>query len=846
MPNRPPKKVIWKPLPGSQCLALSAPVDHIMIDGTRGGGKTDVQIMRFRRHVGQGYGGFWRGVIVGRSYKALDDIVARSKRWFPKFGDGAKFKASQSSYKWVWPGGEELLLRVMEKPEDYEKFHGQEFCLEKDQLVSTPQGPVKIKDLSVGDFVDTPEGPKRVSKKFDVGVKPCVAVSKCMKDGTQRFLQLQSANHHLLTNARYFEKAQFGKSQKVLQFPGMTYQQEGVRKSLSCVGQDSSAFCVQRGCEGTYARAFGMKSQNVQQAQLCQNSQELDEVQLHSVVGCERHLPTSLRAFSKFSGQLQKHKAATKEVSSDLVQLPKLAELVFRPSHFCPHAVLSNGLVELQTIQGLEGHYSCGLCQCGGLAQKDKETALYAAQQPPCDAGQTRTSLTGGGVSESLNNRLCDLEFQHPYQKGKLIRTNLGAVEIEVVSEFAGYFSCFDIEVEDINCYFTTNGLVNKNCYLGWNELTQWATSECYDLLMSCNRSSFIPAEHSPDPDNPLPELPLMVVSTTNPSGPGHNWVKKRFVDIAPPGKVVRNTTRIFNPRTQEEEDVIKTQVRLFSSYKENRYLSPSYIADLNNITDPNKRKAWLEGDWNVTAGGALDDIWDNKIHIVPRFPIPDNWRTRRSHDWGSSHPFSTGFWAESNGEEIEVDGEKYCFPKGSLIRFAEDYGAEGRKDPNGQIDYYGHNHGLKLPSGEVAQRVKDLEESLLLLGWVSQSVDPGPADNQIFDVNDKESDSIAEAMAKKGVRWERSDKRKGSRKNGLQLMRDMLQNAVKGEGPGLYVMRNCKAFINTVPVLPRSEKDPDDVETTAIDHVYDETRYMVLDARPDYVTELSKLEFAT
>lgn len=512
MPNRPPKKVIWKPLPGSQCLVLSAPVDHIMIDGTRGGGKTDVQLMRFRRHVGQGYGGFWRGVIVGRSYKALDDIVARSNRWFPKFGDHARFLASQSAYKWVWPTGEELLLRVMEKPADYEKFHGQEFP------------------------------------------------------------------------------------------------------------------------------------------------------------------------------------------------------------------------------------------------------------------------------------------------------------------------------------------------FIGWNEKTQWMTSECYDLLMSCNRSSFLPAEHSPDLENPLPEIPLLVISTTNPSGVGHNWVKKRFVDVAPAGKVKRVKTLVFNPRTQQEEEVTKTQVRLFSSYKENRYLAPEYIAGLIRSTEanPNKRKAWLEGDWNVTAGGALDDLWNNKIHIIDRFPIPKGWRTRRSHDWGSSHPFSTGFWAESNGEEVNVDGETYCFPKGSLIRFAEDYGAEGRRDPNGQIDYYGHNHGLKLPSGEVAQRVKDLEESLKLLGWVSEPVEPGPADNQIFDVNDKESDSIAEAMAKKGIRWTRSDKKKGSRKNGLQLMRDMLKNALTGEGPGLYVMRNCKAFINTVPVLPRSEKDPDDVETTAIDHCYDEARYMVLDARPELVKDLGTVEFAT
>lgn len=509
MPHRPKKKVIWKPLPGSQCYALTAPVNHIMIDGTRGGGKTDVQLMRFRRHVGQGYGAFWRGVMIGRSYKALDDIVARTKRWFPKFKDGAKFLASQAAYKWVWPTGEELLLRVMEKAEDYEKFHGQEFP------------------------------------------------------------------------------------------------------------------------------------------------------------------------------------------------------------------------------------------------------------------------------------------------------------------------------------------------FIGWNEVTQWASSECYDLMMSCNRASFLPSEHSPDHENPLPELPLLVVGTTNPSGPGHNWVKSRFVDIAPAGKVVRNVTRIFNPRTQKEEDVVKTQVRLFSSYKENIYLAPEYIAELENITDPNRRKAWLEGDWDVTAGGAVDDLWNGDVHIVPRFPIPRAWAVRRSHDWGSTHPYSTGFWGISNGEEVEVDGEILCYPKGSLIRCAEDYGAEGKKRATGTgLDYYGHNTGLKLPAPEVARRVKQMEDALTLMGWIETPVLPGPADNNIHGTVNTQDKTIGKQMEAEGVFWERSNKSPGTRIIGLQIVRDMLQNALDGEGPGLYVMRNCKAFINTVPVLPRCPKNPDDVDTTAIDHCYDEVRYMCLYERPDYVKSL-KVEFA-
>jgi hypothetical protein len=47
-------------------------------------------------------------------------------------------------------------------------------------------------------------------------------------------------------------------------------------------------------------------------------------------------------------------------------------------------------------------------------------------------------------------------------------------------------------------------------------------------------------------------------------------------------------------------------------------------------------------------------------------------------------------------------------------------------------------------------------------------------------------------------------------------------------ELPGLFVMDHCEQFLRTVPSLPRSEKDPDDVDTDAEDHIGDEARYRV------------------
>lgn len=47
-------------------------------------------------------------------------------------------------------------------------------------------------------------------------------------------------------------------------------------------------------------------------------------------------------------------------------------------------------------------------------------------------------------------------------------------------------------------------------------------------------------------------------------------------------------------------------------------------------------------------------------------------------------------------------------------------------------------------------------------------------------------------------------------------------------ERPGLFIFSNCTSFIDLIPVLPRDEKDMDDVNTDAEDHVADESRYLI------------------
>lgn len=197
--------------------------------------------------------------------------------------------------------------------------------------------------------------------------------------------------------------------------------------------------------------------------------------------------------------------------------------------------------------------------------------------------------------------------------------------------------------------------------------------------------------------------------------------------------------------------------------------------------------------------GAMFGDVWQEGVHIVEPFAIPQTWMVRRAFDWGSSAPFSVGWWALSNGESLP-DGR--WWPKGTRFRVAEWYGWSGKP-----------NQGLRLVATEIARGIKRIEAGF------DFAVRPGPADTNIFDVVN--GVCMAADMARVGVRWERADKSKGSRRRGAQQMRESLHASCQRpmEAPGLFIFRTCAQFLRVVPTLPRDRLDPEDVDDAAEDH---------------------------
>lgn len=357
--------------------------------------------------------------------------------------------------------------------------------------------------------------------------------------------------------------------------------------------------------------------------------------------------------------------------------------------------------------------------------------------------------------------------------------------------------------------------------WIGWEELCNWATDAGYRRMFSCCRSA-------------TPGMPRMIRATTNPYGPGHNWVKARF-------QPQTLNMQVRKELVDSKGNVEPPRLSIFSRLEENKILldaDPDYI---NNLIASARSKAeldaWIHGSWDIVAGGMFDDVWDPDFNVLMPFAIPVSWRISRSFDWGSSKPFSVGWWATANGEDVILpDGSVRSTIKGDVFRINEWYGWNGRP-----------NEGMKLLASEISQGIVERE-----LKWGFRDsrnptwcrVKSGIADSNIFNAENgnciatdmKMKVRLDNGIVFKGIQWNAADKSPGSRVTGWDQMRRMMKNGHPTrlgprERPGLFVFNVCEDFLRTVPVLPRDEMDPDDVDTEAEDHIADETRYWVRSA---------------
>lgn len=119
--------------------------------------------------------------------------------------------------------------------------------------------------------------------------------------------------------------------------------------------------------------------------------------------------------------------------------------------------------------------------------------------------------------------------------------------------------------------------------------------------------------------------VPLRMRATANPGGPGHAWLKARFVTPTEGGRALAR-----------DPDTGHTIAYVPGLGRDNPSLPASYWTRLRALPDL-LRRAWLDGDWDVAAGLAFPDL-DPAVHLRPAPAVQPWWVQWGGFDWGFAH----------------------------------------------------------------------------------------------------------------------------------------------------------------------------------------------------------------
>jgi hypothetical protein len=140
----------WRAQPGPQLTAIQHDlVDELLYGGAVFGGKSDFLLGDFAQDVPRPYGKYWHGILFRKSYKQLEDLIARSKEIYPQWFPGCKWTGSSKELEkaWVWPNGATLRMRHMDHQDDWQEYWGHAYTwIGWDELALWPS-PVAYKML---------------------------------------------------------------------------------------------------------------------------------------------------------------------------------------------------------------------------------------------------------------------------------------------------------------------------------------------------------------------------------------------------------------------------------------------------------------------------------------------------------------------------------------------------------------------------------------------------------------------------------------------------------------------------------------------------------------------------
>jgi hypothetical protein len=130
------ENLIWQPHLGPQEDFCSRGEFEVLYGGSAGPGKTDCIIMEATRYVWHPQ---YKAIILRRTFPQLQEIIDRTRNWYPLIDDGADYKSSE--HRWYWPSGAFIQLGHMQFEADKYNYQGKEYHYAAfDELTQFSQG----------------------------------------------------------------------------------------------------------------------------------------------------------------------------------------------------------------------------------------------------------------------------------------------------------------------------------------------------------------------------------------------------------------------------------------------------------------------------------------------------------------------------------------------------------------------------------------------------------------------------------------------------------------------------------------------------------------------------------
>lgn len=289
--------------------------------------------------------------------------------------------------------------------------------------------------------------------------------------------------------------------------------------------------------------------------------------------------------------------------------------------------------------------------------------------------------------------------------------------------------------------------------------------------------------------------LPLRMILAGNPGGANHSALAERYVT----GRAAWAPFEFADQKWVYAPSTVDDNPHLPDAYKRN--------FSILKHTDPALYKAHRHGDWSAIVGDYFGGVWQHSKAVFDHHEVPPEMfgSLKLSIDWGSAAPCASVLGGQL-AYDVRLRDDR-VMPKGSWVIYDEHFEC----DPNNINRGTGKTPGQIAPSlqkvcarsGVRARGVIDSAAEARTAGWAESS--------------------IADLFREAGVRV--SPARKGARVPRFELLKELMANNE------FFVASRCRFWLATVPALPRDQRIPEDVDSSANDHLLDATSYLIAGA---------------